>query len=237
MSLYQHLFKSDRNKASELLVKIQLQTEGIAIAELDRFVIPLLKRLMDILDLDSSESSGFYQSILVTYISRTVQQEPEKPTDWSRPKDHECYRSNCTICPELREFLLDPAKESHSFVMPEDMRDSWHFEYAILNRCTRKTDETQKPRVTIVRKTLKRWEEEHRGWEKRASKAQATLKEFPEEKMKQCLAGKKDDIMDLRMVKTQNEGLEAEASKTSVDDNSHTQDNSCIPQKRSLDDS
>ncbi len=52
-----------------------------------------------------------------------------------------------------------------------------------------------------IKKTTKRWEEEHAKWRKRAESMQQRLKKFPQPALKQALGERFDEIMDLRMVK------------------------------------
>lgn len=203
VSLYQQLFHSDRNKASELLSQLQSQTESLPYDELDRLIVPLLEQMMYIVDLCPLDACRFYQSMMATYITRVVQEEPKKPSDWSRPDERgKCYRFNCPDCPSLHEFLIDPGRESGSFTLP---KDPWHLTSMVPQQCTESTDKSQEPPVLIVTKTLKGWEENHSKWQKRASKARETFNRFPQKELKQCLAEKYDAIMDLRMVKLQDQ--------------------------------
>ncbi|KUJ07307.1 uncharacterized protein LY89DRAFT_362851 [Mollisia scopiformis] len=220
--LYQQLLQSDRKKASDLLDKLQSQTESLPHTELGRLVIPLLERMIYVVDRRSPDACRFYQSMMAIYITQVVQKEPEKPKDWSRPSERQkCYRENCSGCQLLHDFLMDPREESHRFVLAKD--DFWHLRHSVPAHCKISSDELQNPPVLIVNKTLKGWEENHTKWQNRASEAQKTFKRFPQAELKQCLAEKYDATMDLRIVKHQ-EGSIAQTNDTPYQ--------STVPQKR-----
>ena len=63
--------------------QIQSQTESLPYDELDRLVIPLLEQMMHVMALCTVDASEFYQSMMTTYITRVVQKEPKKPSDWA----------------------------------------------------------------------------------------------------------------------------------------------------------
>ncbi|MCJ1243689.1 hypothetical protein MMC30_000886 [Trapelia coarctata] len=201
-SLYQQLFQLDGRKASELLDEIESQTESLPHQELDRLLIPLLQQLIPILDLRSPEVCKFYQSMMVMYIRRVVQKEPEKPKDWYRPEGEElrCY-SDCSNCRSLQAFLKEPKEVSCRFVLPDNPS---HFTWNVPKQCDISRVDPQKPEVVIVTKTLRGWEEDHKKWRERASKAQETFKQFPQTELQQCLAEQYAAVMDLHMVKLQN---------------------------------
>ena len=212
VALYQQLLQSD-GKASELLTQIRSQTESLPCHELDRLVIPLLEQMMPIMDLCSVETSQVFQSMMMTYMTRVVQKEPAKPSDWARPNEYQkCYRSDCAECKLLQEFLMDPEEESRSFILGSE---SWHQESSVPWQCKKSIDNSRNPRVLIVTKTLKRWEEEHSEWQKRASKVQESFRQLPQKELQQCLGESYDAIMDLRMVKLQDEDSTAQTADTS----------------------
>ena len=236
--LHQRLLQADGTKASKLLDQIQSQIESLRYEELDRLVVPLLGQMIYIVDLCPPEACQFYQSMMATYITRVVQKEPEKPSDWARPNEFKkCYYSECSTCQSLQEFLVNPGEESRGFPL---LTDSWHLEHSVPDQCKTSTDGSQKPPVLIVSKTLKGWEENHSKWQERASKAQATFRRLPQKELKQCLAEEYDAIMDLSMVKLQDEGVTAQTTDTLEESTANLldkQSQSTVPQKRSWSDS
>jgi len=63
------------------MFKVKSQIAVLTHSKMDRLVVPLLRQLSPILDLSSLEVCDFYQSVLLTYIERVVQKEPERPRD------------------------------------------------------------------------------------------------------------------------------------------------------------
>ena len=237
VKLHQRLLETDRKKASKLLGRIQSQSQSLRHEELDRLVLPLLEQMMSIVDLCPSDACQFYQSMMATYITRVVQKEPEKPSDWARPNEHKrCDGWECRDCESLQKILLDPTEESRRFIS----LDSWHRKYNVPKQCKISTDESQKPPAIIVSKTLKGWEEDHEKWQERASKAQEAFRRLPQKELKQCLTDKYDAIMDLGIVKLQDKDTTAQTTETlakSVGNQSDEQPQSVLPQKRARSDS
>jgi hypothetical protein len=230
VGLYQHLLLSDGKKASNLLSKIQLQTESLPHAELDRLIIPLLEQMMHVVDLHSPEACKFFQSMMETYIMRVVQKEPEKPRDWSRPNECKICFSFCSDCVLLREFLMDPREERRRFVVSSE-----HLRFNVPSQCEISAYDRENPTVFIVTKTLRGWEENHLEWKNRASKAQETFKRLPQIELKQCLAEKYDKIIGLDMVKLQDEDSIAQAidAREEINENhSHKRSQSTEPQEQ-----
>ena len=240
VGLHKRLLQSDREKAGKLLEKIQSQTESLPYDELGRLVIPLLKQMIYIVDLCPLNARQFYNVMITTYITRVVQKEPEKPSDWARPDEkRKCYDSECTSCPGLQEFLMDPKEKSRRFVLH---KDHWHLNYISGDYCETSLDESQKPATLTVTKTLKAWEANHSKWQKRASDAQETFRQLPQEELKQCLAEDYNALMDLRMVKIKDEDFVVNQTtdtpqKSMVGNPSDESSRSMIPQKRSCSDS
>lgn len=200
IDLYQRLLQFDEDKARELLDRIQSQVTTLHCQELDRLFIPLLKQMMHVMDPGSRDAVEFYQAVMTAYITRVVEQEPEKPTDWSRPNEvNKCSRlSECVECAALREFLLDPQEESRSF----RLLDHWHCKGPLpLTPYERDTDWSQKPPVLTLTKTLQRWKDDHSTWRRSVSEAEKTFQQFDQKELSQFLAEKYDAIIGLHMVK------------------------------------
>ncbi|EXJ81806.1 hypothetical protein A1O1_07871 [Capronia coronata CBS 617.96] len=122
VSLYRQFATDDLgDKAGQLLEKIADDTANIESADLDCFIIPVLREMIDITEHQPSEASQFYTKIISTYIERVVQKEPPKPLNWCLPDDFQrCYRQDCDYCSPVREFLEDPAKEDYRFTVPQE---------------------------------------------------------------------------------------------------------------------
>ena len=197
VALYEQLLQSDIRKASELLDVIQDQARNISPTTLGSISPSLLEQMMLSMEPCSPEICTFVQSMPALYLSRIVQDKPEKPKDWSR-SDHKvnCNLSNCSFCPSLREFLTDPNEESRTF----DSRKN----YPHLQKQTQslpltkyETSIDRSKRVVIVKKVLKAWENDHAWWERRASRARDVFGQLPQTALKQCLGDQYEGIMGL----------------------------------------
>ena len=206
VSLYRRLAREDLNKAGELLQKLANDVATIDKMELDRFVIPLLKEIIDITVSQPLEASRFYSQIISTYIARVVEKEPPKPQDWSLPDDmRKCYRPDCAYCDPVRLFLQDPRKEEQTFTVPERA-------YYDLTRHVPSGYETswekngaEKKRVTIT-KTLMTWQRKHSYWQGKVENAQSALRSLPEGPLRQCLGdGEYQNLMELGTVTASSE--------------------------------
>jgi hypothetical protein len=188
-------------------------------------VIPLLEQLMHVVDRRSPNIRQFYQSTMAIYITQVVKAEPEKPRDWSRPNEcKKCWNGDCSVCQSVHEFLMDAHQESRTFVSSSE-QDFWHLRgTSALAQCKKSADESLKPPVLLVTKTLEEWEKNHGEWHKRASQAQQAFKRFAQAELKECLAEKYDVTMDLRIVKIEDKGSLAQTTDDRLE--------SIVPQKR-----
>ena len=233
--LYRELFQSNTTRAGQLLKRIQSQAKSIRTEELKRLLIPLLDQMLNVLDVDSSEARCFYESTMTTYTTRVVQMEPEKPKDWARPNEFETCYSNCSECQALRDFLEDPEKETHEFILSTN---PWHLEYRVPEHCRSSKIPSQKPPVLEVRKTFKGWEEASSHWKDRASTAQNIFRKFNQAKLRRCLAEHYSDVMDLRIVRCT--GKSATEQAVQMPERTITRANgrlrATVPQKRAFQD-
>ena len=197
-ALYQQILQSNRKKAFELLDVIQAQAIKISLDTLGQIFPPLLEQMMLHIGTGSPEICEFVRSMMALYLTRIVQEKPEKPKDWSR-SDYRvnCNLSSCSFCPSLRDFLVDPDKEGRMF----DSRKN----YPHLQQQTRslpftkyETSIDRFKRVVIVKKILKAWENDHEWWQRRASKAQEVFRQLPQTALKQCLGDQYEEILGLR---------------------------------------
>lgn len=107
------------------------------------------------------------------------------------------------------------------------VRANYHnFKYFDVNFVDRKP--------VAVTKTMKWWGKEHQIWESRASTALEALQKLPQAKLKECLAQKYGEIMELRMVKIGDDFNKSESTSKREDSYQTT---SIVPQKRSRDES
>ena len=199
--LYRQFADYDLNQAGQLLEKIVCDTTSIDQHDLDRFIIPLLCEIVDVVKHQPSQASLFYSEMITTYTTRMVQKEPPKPRNWSLLDDAEkCYRPSCTYCSPVRDFLEDPSQEDRDFVIPEDQYYSFTYHIPSHYKKTReRTGEYSKIKVT---KSLETWEGRHREWRSRVDHAQLALRSLPETPLRQCLGdGVYQSLMELRVVK------------------------------------
>ncbi|OAP58935.1 hypothetical protein AYL99_06232 [Fonsecaea erecta] len=199
-SLYRLLAEDDLDKAAQLLEKIADDTRSVKEDDLNRFIIPLLREMIDVTALQPAEASRFYRQIITTYSERVVQKEPPKPQDWSQPDAFKPCWNKCEYCSLVQEFLMDPSKEEQVFAVPAENYYSLtqHWSY----HCERTLEEKGKIYEIRVRKTLGEWEKAHKSWGERAGPAQSKLRSLPEAPLRQYLGdGEYEDLMDLRIVK------------------------------------
>ena len=64
-------------------------------------------------------------------------------------------------------------------------------------------DFTQTLSVATITKTLKGWEKRKMEWQERAKKTQRAFRQLPEAKLRQFLAERYEEIMDLREMRTE----------------------------------
>ncbi len=205
-SLYRQVARDNLHKTGQLLENIAVGTASIDQDDFERFVIPLLREMIDITEHQPSEASVFYSGIISTYIERVVQKEPPKPQDWSLPDDaRKCYESNCTYCSPVRQFL-ENTSQYQEFLVPEDQR------YVFLHHMPyhyKWTEERSgEHRKVKVNKSLEPWKGKHEEWRRRADRAQRALRSLPETPLRQCLGdGEYEDLMELRIVKVPTEDM------------------------------
>ncbi|KAH8757935.1 hypothetical protein F5883DRAFT_566814 [Diaporthe sp. PMI_573] len=120
-------------------------------------------------------------SLVETYITKAVGQEPAKPEDWARPAEaaEACTRSGCDECPEVKRFLEDPLAEHHA--MDFGRVGSYH--------------------VEITLKTLKGWQLHRNQWEEDCKEAIKALQSLPQDKLKELLGDKFDTLITLDVVR------------------------------------
>ncbi|RMZ82519.1 hypothetical protein DV737_g1958, partial [Chaetothyriales sp. CBS 132003] len=206
-SLYRRLARDDLDKAGQLLEKIANDTTSIHQDDLDRFIIPLLGEMIDIIEHQPSEASLSYSKIISTYIERVVQKEPPKPQNWSLPDDvRECYDQDCPYCSPVRQFLENPSQEDQDFAIP--VKGLYKFTRHLpidYKKTEERSGEDYKIKVT---KSLEAWEQKHKKWRSKADHAQSALQSLPETPLRQCLGdGEYQDLMGLRIVKLPTEDM------------------------------
>ena len=163
---------------------------------------------MSVLDLSSPVVQTFYRETILAHTLRTVQHEPEKPSNWSRPSETtQCYGEDCPDCSALNEFLLDPQCQSRTF---SELKSPWHFYSRACRKCDSSTDESTKPITVVVTKTLKAFEREPQEMARaRGSVAQKTYHRLPQQQLKRCLGEEGYlKVMTLQAVKIMTEQLQ-----------------------------
>ena len=227
-AFHQYVYAHEQEMSFQLLQKIQSQAFELDKATCKEFLIPFIKEIINGVESFSVQMQECIQSLIATYITRIVGQEPKKPTDWARPEEAalKCDDDNCEECLEMSTFLNNPEIQHHNLCR----NNSPHLKKQFLRFLLFKIDDTDSNHIVLT-KTLGWWEYHHKDWEQRASKASDALQELPRPELEHCLADRYDEIMNLRMVKVVDESLanislEQQSKKTS----------SIVPQKRPCDD-
>ncbi len=222
VDLHQHLVRWDKEKASELLRQIQAQTQHIDERELNRLVVPLLERMMDIINQCPLDACEFYQSMMTTYITRTVKPEPKKQGDWSQPGEiTDCGQPHCSICLPVKEFMLHPVEQQRKFrFTDEDSLD--HVRHLLSSRCDKFVDHYSEeyPALSIT-KEWSQCEIEHEEWKDRAMTALKHFKRLaPQDDLRRCLGDKYDAIVGLKMLMLPEEDEDLTGPNIDSDDDS-----------------
>ncbi len=228
-ALYERVCAHDQGTPSRLLGKIQQQASKLTIGQLKNFLLPLLEEMITIMDLSSSESQEWFQSLLTLHITRTVGKEPKKPSDWARPEEVSSERNReCGCFAKINKFLMDPKAKTYRISCKDVINLRYYYEWFNYFEVEEVNGEP-----VAVAKTTKWWEEHHKIWESYASLALEVLGKLPQDKLKECLAYQYDGIMDLRIVKV-DDGSATPEGTSKVRHRYQTR--STIPQKRSGED-
>lgn len=192
--------------------------------ESKKFLRITLEELIPIAESFSPECQELFQSIVAIYIRLAVEKEPKRPAGWDlSEKICDC---GCKKRLEMNEFLRNPETETHQLHGRNLFHQLDRYRYC-------KFSVHSSPGTTTVIKTLKWWLEKHIKWEKQCSVAlkvfQKLPQELPQDKLKQCLAHRYDELMDLRIVKVSYKFTHAEPSSEA---SGRFQITSLVPQKR-----
>ncbi|KAI9832827.1 MAG: hypothetical protein M1826_000993 [Phylliscum demangeonii] len=218
VGLYQHVLRSDPTAASNLLQKIERQAASDLQTVLhqgpytptrippDTWIIPLLEQFLPVLDLSLSNARQFCESLVTTYITICVPREPEKPGDWSQPDGAvTCSMPECVACSALRLFMIDPEQEIGRFEWPKETIAHVRL-YMTYQRHSELSTVATEPPVLVIKKTRGKWEEQHSRWQTQALAIRHALEGLPQSELKQALAERFEEMMDLRMVKVPSVG-------------------------------
>lgn len=225
-AFYERVRAYNQDAVSRLLEKIQIQASNITKEQLKNFLMPFIGEIIPTMDVSTFEAQGFFQSLVITYITRTVGKEPKKPSDWTRSEEigPQCH-TDCGCGAKMIDFLMDPKAKTHEISCKKciwKLKGSFHwFEYF-------EVEEVDYEPATVT-KTEKWWEKHHKEWESRASIALRAIRELPQAELKKCLSDGYDEIMDLRMVKDDDGSAGPESTSKEQHRN---QIGSIVPQKR-----
>ncbi|KAH7327403.1 hypothetical protein BKA65DRAFT_597937 [Rhexocercosporidium sp. MPI-PUGE-AT-0058] len=162
----------------------EVMDDHFQVGKFDTYILPLLKRLMGLclgkdIALPDSPLQSLSQGLLPIYIDAFVGDEPEPPTDWTRPEiftycscqDHKTFNS----------FLKNPDQKVGRFVFSKDRRDHIQFEvdktgfYQDLDRTGRTYA------LIVIKDHQKHFEADHKAWEERKEIATAKIKDLAPE--------------------------------------------------------
>ncbi|KAL8994600.1 MAG: hypothetical protein Q9169_005479 [Polycauliona sp. 2 TL-2023] len=179
--------------------KILSSAPGLTVGQSNQFLISLAQEIIPIADCSSSEVQQCLRSLISLHITRTVRQEPRRPSDWARLEETNSCPGKCQQCWEMNTFLQSPDVSYYAF-NPNMSHVIYHLQPYFNNL---KYFDVKGPSYSPegVTKTLKWWEEQHPLWEKRCSDVLKALRDIPEAKLKECLGQTYEEVMELRMVK------------------------------------
>ncbi|KAK5256442.1 hypothetical protein LTR16_003262 [Cryomyces antarcticus] len=191
------------NEVEMLLDNTASQLNNISESSVNYITFPLLKQLLHVwkeggVDLANPAYETFFQRVIATKIMRCVKMEPVMPADWSqRPQGCGCEDRR-----KLDRFLTSPTAKFERFAIKESRRK--HLERQ-LNSCSnfsRTTDRGRSPYSLVITKSRGGWRGEHQAWETRFRNTARTLRSLGDDEMKQLLAGRWEEFMELRAVKS-----------------------------------
>ncbi len=190
---YNQTLAHDKDLASNLLRQLSTQGPNAEKNTALGVLSPLMKELLPSVDTGSMEVQTCFQSLVATYITKTVGEEPSKPEDWARPAEvYKCYSDGCKACSELNSFLKDPEAKELTIALKADDKNHlrWRFDYL-------ETGDGDREGEVRYTKTLKEWGKRHHKWVSDGEAAQKMLQELPQDALKQALGDKYDTLMAL----------------------------------------
>ena len=199
-ALYERASAHDQGTPRRLLATFPPQASKFTNAQLQNFLMPALEELIPIMDASAPDIQECLQSLLTTFIIRTVGKEPARPSDWARPEgviSKPTYDMRCDHRIRMNEFLMDPTAQTHKISSDEV---TWSLRYRYDHLEYSEVDHAEGKLVTVT-KTLKHFEKQHQKWDQAASVALEALRKLPQAALQPMLAAQYQEIMDLRMVK------------------------------------
>ncbi|KAL3480567.1 hypothetical protein BJX99DRAFT_18616 [Aspergillus californicus] len=118
-------------------------------------------------------------TLLETYLLYHVQTPPEPPGNWKQtlPTSSFCFDAlRCRDCDALREFLEDPNVQSVQFRMAGDRRK--HLQSKLDDTFLCETIRGPSPFTLEITKTTKKYQDEVREWNERASEATRNIQDI-----------------------------------------------------------
>lgn len=210
----------------QLLQRIQATASELTIEQSNGFLVSFLSELISVTDTRFNEAKSCIRSLITLYIIRTVGHEPKKPTDWTRLEE----MSTCDgddDCLKMNTLLKDPEASYHAlgygrfYVMESHFHLFKYFDV-----------EMQGCKPVGVTKTNKWWEEQHPQWQTRTEKVLKTIKQLPQDRLKECFGDEYDGVMDLKMVKIMDHANIDDAVQSDKEGEGNSKLASSVPQKR-----
>ena len=189
------------DSAQTLIERICVALSTAPVEDFDECWLPFLRELKLVLP-DVSQSfteppiRSVFCGILTAYLGRVVGLKPQ-PTDWKRARS-DC---SCRDCTDLNGFLVDPMRQVGRFPMSQQRRRHLHQKLDRIRGQSNLTERTGSPQTLVVTKNLEHWKEDLDAWGRRAYQAkQVFIYDLGEKILKEALAEKYDDIMEMRMI-------------------------------------
>lgn len=162
--------------------------------------IPLIQQMYTVMHPKEINIGHFNYTILSTYIEKFAGTEPVEPDNWSRPADVEsCFVDDCTLCPIVNEFLLDPERRSASFES-----ECRHDVLGFYHNLTLFENLGEERIVIKLVKDLNAWKKQHEQWEERIANVRQRLMVLPNRMLEESLGERYSRIVSPLMGWTQN---------------------------------
>lgn len=166
-------------EVDQIIAKLTSRMQNVAISAYDSVYLPCLAKLFNIIqpNLESPEVFRFrwlFLRFVSMYKNRYVQEEPIRPTKWTR-STRGC---GCPDCAGLDRFLASPTEKIGNFKLAEKRRKHLvgRLPFNTYHTVTVRSGPT--PYLLQVTKTEAEWQQNHTAWKQRQAIAHQKLKEL-----------------------------------------------------------
>jgi hypothetical protein len=187
----------------QTLARLLSQTKLLPISAFPGLWLPFLGSLASLLaaasvPLDEPCYRELYQTMLKTYLDRSVGPKPRKNASLVRPRVT-CDYYSCGDCALLNSFLVDPRRDVGRFAVNKQRRAHLHQELDLAQiDCVHQTERVGSPQTLVVTKTFRQYETALHSWKQCSDAAKAQMQKFDQALLRQVLGDEFNDIVSLK---------------------------------------